>query len=163
MASQAESSVAGTALTAPALKMLNDSRGVYLFASCGSVTGNFYFGLLSSKSDCKGSINCIFSKNSWLSPSEFESAGGKVRNRNWKKSLLHNHMSLQSCLSHLGACTLSSLQNSSQSSLSSHFVFSVSLVDPVLAFIKAHCCRGDRAALNRAVFSHFDTSKLLEH
>ena len=72
MASQPESSVTSTAPTAPALEVLNDSRGDNLSGYCGPVTVNLYFGLISSKGHHKSSIKCIFSNFSWLSSNVLE-------------------------------------------------------------------------------------------
>ena len=55
--------------------------------------------------------------------------------------MLHNHISLQLCLSHPGTCASSS---------------------PLCFCGFFGHLRGDHAALNRAILSDFDTSKLLE-
>lgn len=151
--------------------MLTDSHGDYLRVSCGSAEGNLYFNRLKDVGSRAGGVKCIWYNDTWSTPNEFKSSGGKEKNRTWKKSLLHNHLTVQSCLTKLGIITskastptpshssdntteASATQPIQQTTPSRH------VVNPVLAFIKAYRLKSDRDSLFRLALSRFDLSRL---
>ena len=70
-----------------------DSDSTCIPVSCGSASGELYLEELKGRSHW-GSVKCIVYNLSWVTPTEFESHGGKSKSRNWKRSIYHNGVQL---------------------------------------------------------------------
>ena len=135
---------------------------------CGAVFGELYLEKLSNKSCSKlGGIKCVLSDPSWYSLTEFESLGGKVKSKNWRKLVIvaDSNIQLGVFLQSIGSSGSETPAFSSPSLVGSPSAApkhsqSGSLIDPVLAFIKAYRLRGDSAGLKQSVCSSFDSSAL---
>ena len=91
----------------------------------------------------------------------FETLGGKVKSRNWRRSIMQENVQLGVFLSSVGIQSSSPtpgssllLSGPSDTRLSCH------LVDTALAYIKAYRLKGDAVGLKQAVLSTFDSSAL---
>ena len=115
----------------------------------------------------KGNLKCILSNSEWYSPIDFESLGGKVKSRNWKRSILHENIQLGIFLSSIGI-HLDKVPSPTPGSGSRSFVNVLldgrraghTLIDTALAFIKAYRLKGDAFGLKQAVLSTFDSVSL---
>ena len=128
---------------------------------CGSASGILYL----DKFNGRGGQKCILSESVWYSPIEFEGLGGKGKSKNWRKSLLleSSGVLLGTYLSSIGLVTSKSgtaspRQQSPARLASCHF--SLPLIDPGLAFIKAYRLKGDVVGLKQAVLARFDSASL---
>ena len=130
---------------------------------CGAVFGELYLDKLSNKSSSKlGGIKCVLSDSSWYSLTEF-----KAKSKNWRKSVIvtDSNIQLGAFLQSIGSSGSETPASSSPSLVGSPSAIpkhsqSGSLIDPVLAFIKANRLRGDSASLKQSVCSSFDSFTL---
>ena len=134
---------------------------------CGSVSGELYLNKLSNWSSSKlGGIKCVLSDSSWYSLTEFESLGGKAKSKNWRKSVTvaDSNVQLGAFLQSIGSSgsetPASSPSHVGSPSARPKHSQSGSLIDPVLAYIKAYRLKGDSAGLKQSVCSSFDSSAL---
>lgn len=134
---------------------------------CGSVSGELYLDKLSNRSSSKlGGIKCVLSDSSWYSLTEFKSLGGKAKSKNWRKSVTvaDSNVQLGAFLQSIGSSgsetPASSPSHVGSPSARPKHSQSGSLIDPVLAYIKAYRLRGDSAGLKQSVCSSFDSSAL---
>ena len=138
----------------------DDAHGEYIIVTCGSTDGKLFFNKLKNCTTKLGSVSCILKNdNSWCSPSEFENLGGRVKSKNWKRSICYDGKPLLHCLSHLGLSDLGKPTESpflSQSHVQAPAAPVQQLVSPVLAFVKAFRLKGDNENLKSALASRFD-------
>ena len=141
--------------------ILSDNvHGDYVLVTCGSTVGKLFFNKLKSCTGKLGSVSCILkADNSWCSPSELESLGGKAKSKNWKRSICLDGKPLLHCLVHLG---LSDTGGPGEPPLQSQpsSLPDKSLINPMLAFVKAFRLKGDNASLRSALAARFDTGAL---
>ena len=97
-----------------------------------------------------------------VTPIEFESHSGKIKSKNWRRSIYHNNTQLGVFLSSCSFLTTSRSSPSISRSPSPNpgNLFDGKLIDPVLAFIKAYRLKGDKLGLKQAVLSAFDPTVL---
>ena len=109
--------------------------------TCGSTDGKLFFNKLKNCACKLGSVSCILKgDNSWCSPNEFESLGGRVKSKNWKRSICFDGKPLLHCLAHLGLGDPGRPAESPQSQ--SPALPEQQLINPVLAFVKAFRLKG---------------------
>ena len=134
-------------------------HGEYIVVKCGSTDGKLFFNKLVNCASKLGSVSCILKNdNSWCSPCEFENLGGRVKSKNWKRSICYDGKPLLHCLSYPG---LSDPGKPTESPIlsQSHAQAPATperLVNPVLAFVKAFRLKGDNESLKSAIASWFD-------
>ena len=145
------------------LSFQKDLNGEYISVTCGKSNGKLYLDKLRNALGYKGACKCVYSNDQWISPCDFESLGGKPKNRNWKKSILFGDKPILSIFSDL--CPTTSCRkslsgtpvvvtNGLDSSQKSHTP--PLLVNPVLAFVKAFRLKGDLGSLKSLVAQRFD-------
>ena len=133
---------------------------------CGTASGTLHINKIKAHGN-KGNHKCILSDTVWYSPIDFESLGGKVKSRNWKRSITYENMQLGVFLSSIGIhpdrapSPNPGASTASPNSLTSGAPHSGALlVDASLAFIKAYRLKGDTFGLKQAVLSVFDATLL---
>ena len=132
----------------------------YVLVTCGSTVGKLFFNKLKNCTGKLGSVSCILkADNSWCSPSELESLGGKAKSKNWKRSICLDGKPLLHCFVHLG---LSDPGRAAEPLLQSQppSLPDKQLINPVLAFVKAFRLKGDNTSLKSAIATRFDTGVL---
>lgn len=138
---------------------------------CGSATGELYLEKFKGATGSKGGVKCILSHSKWFTPVEFESLGGKEKSKNWRHSIYHGNTQLGNYLSSLAdnGRGLSPIHSSSRSQSPAPIhdgpltpPVSSSLINPLLAFIKAYRLRGDVSGLRNALLSVVDSSRLVD-
>ena len=141
--------------------ILSDNvHGDYVLVTCGSTVGKLFFNKLKNCTGKLGSVSCILkADNSWCSPSELESLGGKAKSKNWKRSICLDGKPLLHCFVHLG---LSDPGRPAEPPLQSQppSLPDKQLINPVLAFVKAFRLKGDNTSLKSAIATRFDTGVL---
>ena len=141
------------------VSVLNDVNGDYISVKCGSIGGKLFFNKLKAAATVNlGAVKCISYDDTWLTPNEFETRGGKSKSKYWKRSIMHNNVPLQSILPSLGIDKSPSTSQHGNATSSSN---TDCLVDPILAFVKAHRLRGDLDSLKSVLYESFDTTKVI--
>ena len=147
---------------------LTSSHGDSITVKCGTTVGSLYLDKLSAVSNPSAfkSTKCILSNSTWYSPGEFESLGGKVKSKHWKRSIFYGNVQLGTYLASIGLDTppkTSTTPSRGSSPVPSLVDSSISgqLRSPILAFIKAYRLRGVASGLRNAVLSVFDSTSLV--
>lgn len=133
---------------------------------CGTACGTLHIDKIKAPGN-KGNLKCILSNSMWYSPIDFESLGGKVKSRNWKRSITYDNVQLGVYLSSIGIhpdratspCPGVTTPCHSNPTHQNH-TSGATLVDTSLAFIKAYRLKGDTCGLKQAVLSVFDAVSL---
>ena len=61
------------------VSVLNDVNGDYISVKCGSIEGKLFFNKLKAVTTVNlGAVKCISYDDTWLTPNEFETRGGKA-------------------------------------------------------------------------------------
>ena len=163
----------------PLSNFSSDLHGMFIAISCGSCKGQLYLDKIQNVSSKRVTSKCILSAGRWYTPGEFEGAGGKGKFKSWRRSIFHDGLPI-------GDYSLSSQPNDTTTSLSSQSVDTVvdtvpgspatsspgkpvssegmestqspqSVVNAVLAFVKAYRLKGDVCSLKTAVLDKFDS------
>ena len=162
--------------------VLSDSQGLCIAITCGNVSGYLFLSKLEESKKAQG--KCVLVGGKWYTPSDVEALAGK-KARKWKQSLLHlgrplsefnllplDFQGLQHTpvppVAHSAGPSGSGARSQSQphvvstpaSTSSTARMVNVStdctsVVDPVLAFIKAFRLRGDTDSLRRVLKDRF--------
>ena len=160
--------------------VVNDPKGRCIAIACGNISGHLFLSKLDESK--KTQSKCVFVGGKWYTPSEVEAMGGK-KARKWRQSLLHLGRPLSEYSLSQGPLpqqqTPASLvipsvvppcgnvHGNSQPGYASPpttgtamvdaGVICSSVVNPVLAFIKAFRLKSDADTLKRIVKDHFSS------
>ena len=162
--------------------VLSDSQGLCIAITCGNISGHLFLSKLEESKKAQG--KCVLVGGKWYTPSHVEALAGK-KARKWKQSLLHLGRPLSEFnllpldfqgwqhtpvppVAHIAGPSGSGARSQSQphivstpaSTSSTARMVNVStdctsVVDPVLAFIKAFQLRGDTDSLRRVLKDRF--------
>jgi len=144
--------------------------------SCGSCKGQLYLDKIQNVSSKRITSKCILCAGRWYTPVEFEGVGGKGKFKSWRRSIVHDGLPIGdyflSCQPNDNVTTLSSqsvdtvVDTSPGSPATSSPVqpvsaegmeatqFPQSIVNAVLAFVKAYHLKGDVCSLKTAVLEN---------
>lgn len=176
MSDKADTPRAGSASTPlkPLSNFSSDLHGTFIVISCGSSKGQLYLDKIQNVSTKRITSKCILCAGRWYTPGEFEGLGGKGKFKSWRRSIFHDglpigdySLSCQSTATATSLCsqsddnapgspvtnpTVSVSAEGMESSQSSQ-----SIVNAVLAFVKAYRLKGDVCSLKAAVLDKFDS------
>ena len=163
----------------PLSNLSSDLHGTFIVISCGSCKGQLYLDKIQNVSSKRITSKCILCAGRWYTPGEFEGVGGKGKFKSWRRSIFHDGLPIGdyflSCQPNDTVTTLStqSVDTVIDTSLGSPATSSPvqpvsaegmeatqspqSIVNAVLAFVKAYRLKGDVCSLKTAVLDKFDS------
>ena len=162
---------------------MSDHQGPCIAITCGSISGHLFLSKFDESKKAQG--KCVLVGGKWYTPPEVESLAGK-KAKKWRQSLLHLGRPLSEynlspldahCLQHTpvtpvtpgtrASCSEQHQPHSASTPASTCRTTTTmvnvgtnctSVVDPVLAFIKAYRLKGDTDSLRRVVKDHFSSA-----